>query len=344
MIHIQNLSRRYGETVAVHDFSVDIERGEIVGLLGHNGAGKTTVMKVLTGFLEPSSGTVALDGRDVVRQREEVQRKLGYLPENAPLYPEMIVQDYLLLMAELRGVPEEQRVPAVARAVLSTGLEKHLLRPISELSRGFRQRVGIAQAIVHQPEVLILDEPTNGLDPMQIQSIRDLIRQLGRENTIILSTHILQEVEAVCDRVLVMINGQIVEDAPLAELLRSDDYRTCLRGDSIAAALSEIPGVREVRDEGTDEAPEGFRWWHLVCAPGTHPGPEIVKRASARGWTVEAVAREHRTLEAVFRKLQEEHARRIAEGAAAPGAIGGDADSAQTTTEETELSNEGSSR
>ncbi|MCA9494247.1 MAG: ABC transporter ATP-binding protein, partial [Myxococcales bacterium] len=160
MIRIDKVTRKYGDNVAVRDVSLTIERGEIVGLLGHNGAGKTTLMKMLTGYLEPTSGTIAVGGADVVASRIEVQRQIGYLPENAPLYPEMLVQEYLLMMAELRGVPADRRPRAVALAAARTGLQQHLLRPIAQLSKGYRQRVGIAQAIVHEPALLVLDEPT----------------------------------------------------------------------------------------------------------------------------------------------------------------------------------------
>ncbi len=218
MISIRNLTRRYGSVVAVDDFSVEIDRGEIVGLLGHNGAGKTTVMKVLTGFLDATSGSASVGGIDVQADRAGVQRQIGYLPENAPLYPEMLVQEYLVMMAELRGLKPAEIPATVASVADSVGIGAHLLEPIGTLSKGYRQRVGLAQAIVHRPEVLVLDEPTNGLDPVQIQTIRELIVELSERATIILSTHILQEIEAVCDRALIMIEGSLVADAPLGEL------------------------------------------------------------------------------------------------------------------------------
>lgn len=313
MIEIQNLTRKYGDTVAVRDFSVEIERGEIVGLLGHNGAGKTTVMKMLTGYLEPSAGSITVDGQDVVTHRTEVQRKLGYLPEAAPLYPEMLVQEYLLMMAELRGVPEADRTAAVARAVDATGLHKHLLAPIDTLSRGYRQRVGLAQAIVHKPDVLVLDEPTNGLDPIQVLSIRKLITQLRQDATVILSTHILQEVEAVCDRVLVMIDGHLAADAPMQELLSSDTIHLCVNSDALGVAetLSELPDVASVSRAPSRSAREGFAWWAIATRPDCTPIPDIIKAGVRAGWTIDAVAREQRTLESVFQQLQAEHIERL---------------------------------
>lgn len=303
MIRLEKLTRKYGDTVAVRDVSVEIGRGEIVGLLGHNGAGKTTVMKMLTGYLEPTSGSVTVDGLDVVTRRTEVQRRLGYLPENAPLYEEMLVHEYLAMMADLRGVARAGQDAAVWNAARQTGLQRHLDKPIASLSKGYRQRVGIAQAILHEPDVLVLDEPTNGLDPMQIHSIRELIRALGRRSTVILSTHILQEVEAVCDRVLVMIDGTLAADDRLDALLRSDAVRVELSGATgAAAALAAVPGVSAVRPAAAAEGREGF----ALSAEGD-PVPEIVALAAARGWRVHHVGREQRTLEQVYRALQQAH-------------------------------------
>ena len=311
MIQIAEVSRRYGAVTAVDGVSIEIKRGEIVGLLGHNGAGKTTLMKMLTGYLEPSGGRIAVGGADVVQHRKEAQRRVGYLPETAPLYPEMLVQEYLALMAELRGVPADRIESAVARAAAATGLAGRMVQPIGTLSKGFRQRVGIAQAIVHAPDVLVLDEPTNGLDPVQIQSIRDLVKKLGETTTILLSTHILQEVEAVCDRVLVMIDGQLAADAPLTELLASHTLRLSLAegATEVEAGLRGVDGVTEVREIGADDALPGHRAWAIDCASDAWPTQQIVATAQANGWTLGAIAPEQRTLEGVFRSLQAEHVR-----------------------------------
>ena len=312
MIVVRNLTRKYGATTAVHNVSIDIAKGEIVGLLGHNGAGKTTIMKILTGFLEPTSGTIVVGGVDVTTHRAGVQRQIGYLPENAPLYPEMLVQEYLFTMAELRGIPESQRAPAVAEAVRQTGLAQHLLHPISALSKGYRQRVGIAQAILHKPEVLVLDEPTNGLDPVQIQSMRDLIKRLGKTTTVILSTHILQEVEAVCDRVLVMINGRLVADSSLPELLSSQILRVSIKpgAERVEQRLRDVTGVQNVRKSGSDEA--GFDTW-AVEFNGDVPTQSIVQLGLSHGWIFGGIAREQRSLDKVFQRLQHEQAQPAAE-------------------------------
>lgn len=320
MISISHLTRRYGPLTAVDDFSVEIGRGEIVGLLGHNGAGKTTVMKILTGFLEASAGSVSVAGVDVATDRASVQRQIGYLPENAPLYPEMLVQEYLAMIAELRGVPEGSVNDAVVKAALAVGVEEHLVRLIGELSKGYRQRVGIAQAILHEPDVLVLDEPTNGLDPVQIQSVRGLIRELSENTTIILSTHILQEIEAVCDRVLIMIEGSLVADEPLVELVASDVVRVCLGASAtdVEARLSQVPGVRAVTARGADPRDHSFEAWAVACEAGPPPVSGIIEVARTAGWAIGAVAPESRTLESVFEELQSRRADELLARAAAP--------------------------
>jgi len=308
MIQIDRVTRRYGELTAVSEVSLAIGSSEIVGLLGHNGAGKTTLMKMITGYLEPSDGSIRVDGVDVEEDRLTVQRQIGYLPENAPLYPEMLVQDYLLMMAELRGVPAERRAPAAGVAAGRTGLGDHLIRPIGELSKGYRQRVGLAQAILHEPKLLVLDEPTNGLDPHQIQSIRELITSLGKDATIILSTHILQEVEAVCDRVLIMIGGRLEEDASLVELLASNTLRlSAASGADVPGALAKVPEVTAVRPLGRDAHQAGYDLWAIDHGPDTPPVPQVLAAAGTAGLVLGAISPEVRTLDGVFRALQQAH-------------------------------------
>ena len=316
MISVRNLTRNYGRIRAVKGVSLEIGKGEIVGLLGHNGAGKTTVMKVLTGFLEPSGGTCVVGGVDVVQDREAVQRQIGYLPENSPLYVEMTVQEYLLTMAELRGVPAQEREKAAADAAAATGLQARLVQPISTLSKGFRQRVGIAQAIVHKPAVLVLDEPTNGLDPVQIEEIRKLIRRLAERSTVILSTHILQEVEAVCKRVLVMIDGHLAADAPIEELLSSDVVRLSLRKgakdvEDTLTQISEVSSATLINEDDEDEH------WMIQVDKGAQVIPDIIALAVPQEWVVTAVARQRQTLQTVFHKLQQDYIRRQKGGKAA---------------------------
>jgi len=265
-------------------------------------------MKILTGYLDATSGSICVDGKDVAADRSEVQRRIGYLPENAPLYEDMLVQEYLLMMAELRGVPDGQRERAVAEAAVATGIANRLTSPISTLSKGLRQRVGIAQAIVHKPDVLVLDEPTNGLDPMQIQAIRELILRLGKRATIILSTHILQEVEAVCDRVLIMIQGKLVADSPLAALLDHKRIKLTLAPGAadVPATLARLEGITDVTPMGSEHADTTFAiHWH----GDTPPVPAIIAAATRAGWTIHGIAPEQRTLEVVFRELQDQAVR-----------------------------------
>lgn len=317
MISIRRVTRRYGDFTAVRDVSTTIERGEIVGLLGHNGAGKTTMMKMLTGYLEPTAGEISVDGHDAVRSRREVQRRIGYLPENAPTYPEMLVQEYLAMMAELRGVPSEGIRAAVVEAARATDLIERLTQPIATLSKGLRQRVGIAQAIVHRPDVLILDEPTNGLDPAQIQGIRTLIRKLGERTTVLLSTHILQEVEAVCSRVIVLIGGGLVADSPIGELLGSHAIRLSVNAEAdVEARATSIDGITGCERVGDDARIAGNTVWRLACSGDAYPVEAVLAAASQAGWRIGAVAPETRTLESVFKELEEAHIARRA-GAAA---------------------------
>ena len=218
MIDVKHLSRAYGDFLAVDDVSFDISGGEIVGLLGHNGAGKTTIMKMLSGYLEPSAGGITIDGIDLASDPQAVQGRLGYLPENLPVYPDMSVADYLDYAGTLKGLRGEELRQSVRKAIRDTELDIKLLDPIATLSRGYKQRVGVAQALLGAPRVLILDEPTNGLDPNQTQHMRELIKGLSASATIILSTHIMQEVDAICDRALILRGGKLVLDQRLADL------------------------------------------------------------------------------------------------------------------------------
>jgi ABC-2 type transport system ATP-binding protein len=245
VIKAEQLTRRYGTFLAVDRVDFTIEQGEIVGLLGHNGAGKTTIMKMLTGYLEPSAGRVLVDGVDVAEQPKLVQRSLGYLSESLPLYPEMTVVDYLEYAAELRGVAAPDQASAVREAIEATELQIKAFDTIQTLSRGYRQRVGVAQAILHKPRFLVLDEPTNGLDPSQTQHMRDLIRRLAANATIILSTHIMQEVNAICDRAMILRNGRLVLDESLVALKRTERLLigTDAEPEEVGAALHGIDAV-----------------------------------------------------------------------------------------------------
>jgi len=262
MIQVDGLNRLYGDFHAVKDVSFTIGRGEIVGLLGHNGAGKTTIMKMLTGFLEPSSGSIRFDDLALEEHRLTIQSWIGYLSESLPVYPEMSVLDYLFYCADMRRIAKSEQDERVISALKKTELQEKALDPISTLSRGFKQRVGVAQALIHNPKLLILDEPTNGLDPHQTQQMRDLIRALASDATVILSTHIMQEVEALCDRVLILDRGQLVVDKSLAELRGVDgisiscnantaDLKKLCQGKQVELLSSEA-GVNHFRVSSND--------------------------------------------------------------------------------------------
>jgi ABC-2 type transport system ATP-binding protein len=299
MIEVRDLSRSYGELKAVQEVSFDIGRGEIVGLLGHNGAGKTTIMKMLTGYLEPSSGSIRIDGLDVGEQRREAQRRIGYLPENCPLYPEMRVLDYLDYQAALHGMPTGRRADAIRRAIERTDLGAKATAAIGTLSRGYRQRVGVAQAILHEPAILILDEPTNGLDPSQIQHMRGLVRDLSKGATLIISTHVLQEVEAVCSRVLIMRGGQLALDSALDAIGRPKRLLVTLDGPSkeIRPVLEKIAGVTKV--DAWDES-NGLRCFALSAEDPHGLAPRVAKAIGERPWNLYEIAPERRDLEDLF--------------------------------------------
>lgn len=302
MIEVSNLRKAYGQIQALDDVSFSIRQGEIVGMLGPNGAGKTTLIKILTGYLQPDAGVVSIDGLDVLAQTEAVQARLGYLPENAPMYPELSVQAYLKLMADLRLVPVEQRAANIAEAVRATGLEDRLTQPIGQLSKGYRQRVGLAQALLHKPRLLILDEPTVGLDPTQIVEIRRLIKRLAQHSTILFSTHILSEVETLCDRVLMLLNGRLRADARLDELAASGDALLTLEqpGADVESALAALPGVSRVsRETGRD----GYPLYRVQTGAETELCPAIYRLAVEKGWPVRELRHDVRSLERVFNEL-----------------------------------------
>ena len=305
MIKVENLTRRYGDFAAVDNVSFSISQGQIVGLLGHNGAGKTTVMKTLTGYLEPSEGRVIVAGMDVVENRLAVQEKIGYLPESSPLYPDMLVVQYLEYVCDLRGIAEQARPSAIKSAIDRTGLRSVALKSVSTLSKGFKQRLGVAQAVIHNPEILILDEPTSGLDPAQIHEMRSLIKELSKHSTVIVSTHILQEVEATCDRVLIMLQGRLAADAFLTELRASN--RLLLEVDRELAAvqpvLRKIGRVKSIKYNGVEN---GRSQYVVDLDPGgENVIPEVAKAAVSEGWKLFRLDREQRNLETVFREVNE---------------------------------------
>lgn len=302
MIEVSHVSKSYGAIQALDDVSFRIEQGEIVGLLGPNGAGKTTIIKILTGYLQPAAGTVHVEGLDVLRQTQAVQARIGYLPENAPLYPELSVQSYLKLIADLRLIPVHERLDRIADAVYATGLEDRLTQPIGQLSKGLRQRVGLAQAILHRPKLLILDEPTVGLDPTQIVGIRNLIRQLSRHSTVLFSTHILSEVEALCDRAIMLMNGAVRADSRLAELASAGGAVLVLAQEApgVVEALSQLAAVKSVAQESDEDGHVRYR---IAAEADPDLCPAIYRLAVDRQWPVREIRSDVRTLESVFNEL-----------------------------------------
>ncbi|WP_456387842.1 ABC transporter ATP-binding protein [Desulfolithobacter sp.] len=298
MIQIAGLSRHYGPFKAVDDVSFTIRRGEIVGLLGHNGAGKTTIMKMVTGFLEPTAGVIKVDDLRIGPDTRAIQQRIGYLPENCPLWPEMTVLEYLEYQAGLHNIAPEQVQKAVARAIRRTALKEKATLTIGTLSRGYRQRVGVAQAILHDPDIIILDEPTNGLDPTQINQMRGLIRELAGAATVILSTHILQEVQAVCDRVLIMRNGRMVLDARLDELQTDRRLRLVVNNGQADDYLKEISEIQEIN---TCTPVDGHPCFELTGPAEIAPRiAAAVHKAGDQLYTLQPVSR---TLETVFAEV-----------------------------------------
>ena len=251
MIEVRNLVKRYGRRCAVDHLSFTVEDGQIFGFLGPNGAGKSTTMNIMTGYLAPTDGEVLVDGHSILEEPEEAKRRIGYLPEQPPLYPDMTVREYLSFVAELKGIAKKERKEQLAKAIALTHLEDAERRLIRNLSKGFRQRVGLAQAILGFPKVIILDEPTVGLDPRQVVEIRDVIRQLAEDHTVIISSHILSEIRAICDQVLIIRKGRLVAcDTPdrLEEILSADgSIELVAKGsqEAVAAVLQSVPGITQ---------------------------------------------------------------------------------------------------
>ncbi len=312
MIEVKNLKKKYGAFEAVKGVDFEIGQGEIVGLLGPNGAGKTTIMKILTGYMNPTSGTAVLNDLDVEQHPLEVKTAIGYLPENTPLYAELTVYDYLTFIAEAHGLDKKRKEDRIVAVTKECGLEKVLFRPISEISKGYKQRVGLAQALIHDPAILILDEPTTGLDPNQILEIRDLIKRLGREKTVILSTHILQEVEAICSRVLILNEGYIVAKGTAAEIakeLRGQDVLVLTLKGSDPAALSGALASCPVIDRVMSAQAEGGDRVVIraaVKSGAAQPEEAVFDWAVGSGNKILSIVPQRLSLEEIFTKLTRE--------------------------------------
>ncbi len=304
LLALDGVSKRFGGITAVDQVSFQVDRGQVVGFLGPNGAGKSTTMRMITQFIEPDTGSIKLDGVPLDDAGREAKRRLGYLPENNPLYIEMLVSEYLDFVGRLRELPAAERRSAVDEAVAGTGLEPVFHRPIGELSKGFRQRVGLAAAILHRPDLLILDEPTEGLDPNQRVEIRHLISNLGRERTVLLSTHVLPEVQFTCSRLLIINQGRIVADGPVDQLIARAKGASRIgveaAGNAIASRLAALPGVASVEPHESSNGRERV----IVTAAGADDlRPRIFELAKAERWTLYELHQEAGSLEDLFREL-----------------------------------------
>ena len=299
MIEVAGLSRRYGEVEAVRGLTFAVGRGEIVGFLGPNGAGKTTTMRMLTTYLTPTSGRAAIAGHDVLDEPLEVRRKVGYLPENVPLYPEMRVREFLSYRAKLKDVPRSKRRAAVDYVLGRCGLVEHEGRIVGQLSKGFRQRVGLADALVNDPDLLILDEPTAGLDPMQVREVRTLLRELGERHTLLLSTHIMSEVEAVCGRVILIARGKIVIDDRIDHLRTDAAIVIQARGPegAIRRALESLPGVKRVIASGPADGVASFE---VRTEGDADLREELAARVIQNGWGLRMIDLRRSSLEERF--------------------------------------------
>jgi ABC-2 type transport system ATP-binding protein len=306
MISVDGISKYYGDFAAVNNISFEINSGEITGLLGPNGAGKTTTLRMLTGYLKPDGGKINIAGHDSETESIETKKLIGYLPESAPLYPDMTVYDYLKFIAEIRGISKDAIDGKIEKTAGLYGIREVMHKNISELSKGYRQRTGLAQALIHDPEILILDEPTSGLDPNQIIEIRNLIKEIGREKTVILSTHILSEVEASCARVIIINNGTIAADEKTSTLqnLKSGSRKITVKisgtdysGFAEAVqSINGVAGIEKISDQAIVEA-------SISCAGDSSVEPEIFRCIASRGWNLHEMKQDQTSLENIFREL-----------------------------------------
>jgi ABC-2 type transport system ATP-binding protein len=322
MIDVQDLTKDYGSRRAISGITFKVEQGEVLGFLGPNGAGKTTTMRIITGFVPPTSGTVSIAGFDIFSQSLEARRRVGYLPESVPLYTEMSVAGYLDFMAKIKGIPRAKRREQLDRAMSATRIEDRARDLIGKLSKGYRQRVGLAQALLGEPDVLILDEPTVGLDPRQITEVRDLIKEIGRDHAVILSTHILPEVSMVCSRVLIVDDGkEVAEDTPenlMRQLRGSEAIQVTVRGPQ-AAVMDAIRAVGHVlsvhlTDDGKTE---GVASYTVATDPGADPREELARALVDGGHGLLELRMAGVSLEDVFLRLTTEESEDEEAGVAA---------------------------
>ena len=308
MIEVSHVSRFFGNFSAVNDVSFSIPTGQIVGLLGPNGAGKTTTMRMITGFLSPSDGQILIDGVDISQAPVESKKKIGYMPESAPLYGDMIVEDYLKYIAEIHGEDPSVKVPALCA---ECGLKEVMGKNISDLSRGNKQRVSLAHALMHDPEILILDEPTSGLDPNQVEDVRNIIREIGKTRTVIVSTHILSEVETICSRAIIISGGKVVADSPIEELKERFGHELSVNitvgggsFDDISAAIKTVSGVDSVTQSADNNTEiENAISIHVSVNGSAEIRPALCKVITEKGYDLYEVSMQRNSLEDVFHAL-----------------------------------------
>ena len=311
MIHVENLTKYYKNLCAVDQIKFDIHKGEILGLLGPNGAGKTTILRMLTGFLRPTTGSIRVKDFVIDKNPLEIKKLLGYLPESAPLYHDMIVYDYLGYVANIREIDGDAKLKRIKYLADLCGLNDVMHQTINELSKGFKQRVGLAHAMMSNPEILVLDEPTSGLDPNQIIEIREIIKHIGKEKTVILSTHILSEVEATCDRVVIINRGKIIADDSMESLRQSAGRKNHISisllnsdSESVKKELGSIEGVAKVQLEMNNE---GILQGSVICRSSDDLRSDLYRKIKKTDWILIEFYQETQTLENIFRELTKEN-------------------------------------
>jgi len=307
MIHVENLTKTFGDLCAVDHITLTILKGQILGLLGPNGAGKTTTLRMLTGFLRPSSGTIRVKDYSIDEHSLEIRKLLGYLPESAPLYHDMLVYDYLNYVADIREVEKKNRLARLREMADLCGLNEVMHKPVAELSKGYKQRVGLAHAMMKDPEILIFDEPTSGLDPNQIIEIREIIRKIGKEKTVVLSTHILSEAEATCDRVVIIHQGKVVADGDMESLKQSASGEALIHlalknvdPEAVGKELGSVPGIIGL---STVQGDGGQLRVKLSCRAGDDLRAEVYHRIKQTHWVLIEFYQEAQSLENIFQKL-----------------------------------------
>tara|TARA_B100000530_G_scaffold334788_1_gene285334 strand:+ start:6939 stop:7916 length:978 start_codon:yes stop_codon:yes gene_type:complete len=302
-ILVENVSKVFGSRIAVNDVSFSINKGEVIGFLGPNGAGKSTTMRLLTSYYTQNSGNIYIDSINTKDSDIETRKKIGYLPESNPLYGEMLVKDYLRLIGDLRDLSKSDYKNNLSNAIDETGIHEYYYSPINQLSKGYRQRVGLAQAILHQPEILILDEPTEGLDPNQRVTMRNLIKSLGEQRTIMLSTHVLQEVETTCSRIILINKGKLIAEGTIEDILENQNKNQSIEieiiGENIQSKLNTIEGIKDIEITENNE----LKKFHISLEDGADPRKEIFNKAVKENWIIINMNKTSPKLEDVFKFL-----------------------------------------